>query len=175
MCRPVGQEYPLPGDLSLPAGDPRATVLPSSSPSIPLPFSGQRHTLFAHGVAQCSRGGAYDFSGSPTTANSLCSTAVTSLSPTQVRHIATLARLTLTHEEEEKFAGELTSILNYIAQLQEVDTFDTKGLTTVTGLSNVVRPDTTRAMGPLMEDLLHCSPLPIVEHQIQTHSAHSTA
>lgn len=44
-----------------------------------------------------------------------------SLTPEQVEHIARLARLELTAEERERFSRQLTAILNYFQQLQEVE------------------------------------------------------
>ncbi len=38
-----------------------------------------------------------------------------------VRHVARLARLALTAAEEERFAAQLSSVLGYIAQLEQVD------------------------------------------------------
>lgn len=95
------------------------------------------------------------------------------LTPTQVRHIAKLARLTLTAEEEQRFAVELTGILGYIEKLGEVETKGVEPTASVTGLSNVLREDALRR-APLAtpESLLATSPLPIVAHQIQTPSAH---
>jgi len=40
----------------------------------------------------------------------------------KVKHIACLVKLSLTLKEEEKFQKELSSILDYIEQLKEVDT-----------------------------------------------------
>ncbi len=43
------------------------------------------------------------------------------ISKKEVQHIAKLARLGLTEKEIEKFQRELSSILNYIEKLKEVD------------------------------------------------------
>lgn len=43
------------------------------------------------------------------------------LSLDEVRRIAALARLALTPEEERTFAGQLSSVLDYVAQLAELD------------------------------------------------------
>ncbi len=43
------------------------------------------------------------------------------ISKDEVRHIAQLARLGITKEEEEKFSHDLSSILDYMRKLQEVD------------------------------------------------------
>ncbi|MFH1894639.1 MAG: Asp-tRNA(Asn)/Glu-tRNA(Gln) amidotransferase subunit GatC [Patescibacteria group bacterium] len=45
------------------------------------------------------------------------------ISKEEVKHIAKLARLGLTEEEIEKFQKELSSILDYIEKLKEVDVF----------------------------------------------------
>ncbi len=42
------------------------------------------------------------------------------ISKDQVRHIAKLARISLTKEEEEKFQKELSLILDYVGKLKEV-------------------------------------------------------
>jgi aspartyl-tRNA(Asn)/glutamyl-tRNA(Gln) amidotransferase subunit C len=43
------------------------------------------------------------------------------LSLEEVRRIAALARLRLTPEEERTFAGQLSAILDYVAELRELD------------------------------------------------------
>jgi len=97
---------------------------------------------------------------------------VTALTSDQVRHIAKLARLTLTKEEEERYAGQLTSILQYVDMLQEVETKNVEPTAQVTGLTNSFRPDVVDQNGPSRDALLGTSPLPIIDHQIQTPSAH---
>lgn len=63
------------------------------------------------------------------------------LSKKEVEHIAHLARLGLTEKEKAKFADQLSSILDYVAQLQEVDTSGVEPTAQVTGLENVFRKD----------------------------------
>ncbi len=46
------------------------------------------------------------------------------LDPTDVDRIATLARLTLTPEERERFVRQLNDVLGYVEQVQQVDTAD---------------------------------------------------
>lgn len=94
------------------------------------------------------------------------------LSSDDVRHIAKLARLTLKDEEVETYAKELTSILSYIETLSEVDTSAVKPAKQVTGIKNGVREDTVGTDQVDPEALLATSSLPIVDHQIQTPSAH---
>jgi len=97
---------------------------------------------------------------------------MTKLSSDDVRHIAKLARLTISDEEVEKFAGELSTILDYIEKLQDVDTKDIQPTEQVTGMNNAFRDDEITDSQTTPEELLACSPLPIVEQQIQTPSAH---
>lgn len=63
------------------------------------------------------------------------------LNKEQVQYIANLARLDLTKNEIEKLGGELSGILDYIDQLQKVDTTDVLPTAQVSGLENVVRED----------------------------------
>lgn len=94
-----------------------------------------------------------------------------SLTPDQVRHIAKLARLTLSDAEVEKFSRELTAILDYIEKLNEVETKGIEPIAQITGLCNVTRPDTVVECPVTTEALLATSPLPIVDQQIETPSA----
>lgn len=66
------------------------------------------------------------------------------ISKEQVEHIAKLARIELTEEEKEKFTKELSSILDYVEQLNKVDVAKIKGISQVTGLENVTREDDTK-------------------------------
>lgn len=63
------------------------------------------------------------------------------LSVKEVEHIAELARLGLNKEEKEKFAKQLSSILDYVDQLKEVDTKGVEPTAQVTGLQSVMRTD----------------------------------
>lgn len=58
-----------------------------------------------------------------------------------VQKVALLARLQLTPEEEEKFATQLSGILDYFEQLSELDVSDVSPTTRAIDVSNVVRPD----------------------------------
>jgi aspartyl-tRNA(Asn)/glutamyl-tRNA(Gln) amidotransferase subunit C len=99
--------------------------------------------------------------------------AMTQLTKDQVRHIAKLARLRLTDEEIEKLPHELTNILGYIDMLKEVDTTGVEPTAQVTGMMNSFRDDVVQPQITAPEALLQTSPLPIVERQIQTPSAHA--
>ncbi len=61
--------------------------------------------------------------------------------PEEVRRLATLARLRFTPDEEQKLAGEMTRIIGYIDQLEEVDVEGVEPLLHVLDLENVFRPD----------------------------------
>ena len=67
------------------------------------------------------------------------------LSHSEVEHLARLARLALTQEEIEKFGSQLSSVLEYVSQLGEVDTADATYGYQVDGLSNAMDPDETKA------------------------------
>ena len=63
------------------------------------------------------------------------------LSKEEVQHIALLARLGIKEEEIEKFAEQLSSILEYVEKLNEVNTDGVEITAQVTGLENVLRED----------------------------------
>lgn len=100
-----------------------------------------------------------------------CILAPVSLTPAQVRHIAKLARLTIHDDEVEKFAKELSAILDYIEKLKEVNTQGVEPTAQITGLSTVTRTDTVIERPATTEALLATSPLPIVDQQIETPSS----
>lgn len=89
------------------------------------------------------------------------------LTKEQVQHIARLARLKLTPEEEERYAAQLTDILTYVEVLKELDTKGVPETSQVTGLSNVTREDEPRGELATSDELLECSPLSKVDHQIR--------
>jgi len=68
--------------------------------------------------------------------------------------LAQLARVRLTEDETEHYAEEISSILEYVEQLDSVDTQDLKPTNQVTGLSNVWREDEVIDYGYKPEDLL---------------------
>ncbi len=59
----------------------------------------------------------------------------------QVHKVALLARLEMTHEEEEQLTTQMGSILEYFDQLSELDVTDVKPTTRAIDVSNVTRPD----------------------------------
>jgi aspartyl-tRNA(Asn)/glutamyl-tRNA(Gln) amidotransferase subunit C len=84
-----------------------------------------------------------------------------SLTPEQVRHIARLARLGIEDVEVERFAGQLSEILDYFEQLRQVDTEGVPPTAHTLPLHNVFRddepapsmpPEETLANAPQRED-----------------------
>lgn len=95
------------------------------------------------------------------------------LTADQVRHIAKLARLTLSDEEVTKYGSQLGKIIDYIDILKEVHTDGVEATEQVTGSTNSLRTDEVYAVPLASPDaLLATSPLPIEDHQIETPSAH---
>lgn len=60
-----------------------------------------------------------------------------------VSHIAKLANLPLKKEDEKKYEKQLSSILDYIEKLKEVDTRNVSETSQVTNLENITRNDET--------------------------------
>ena len=58
-----------------------------------------------------------------------------------VKHIAKLAELPLKDDEVKKLEEQLESTLEYIDQLNEVDTKNIEPTSQVTGLENIMRED----------------------------------
>lgn len=59
----------------------------------------------------------------------------------EVRHVAHLARLNPTDEEVRRFTGQLSAILTYMEQLNEVDTDKVPPTAHPLPIHNVLRPD----------------------------------
>jgi aspartyl-tRNA(Asn)/glutamyl-tRNA(Gln) amidotransferase subunit C len=64
-----------------------------------------------------------------------------SLTRQDVGHIAALAHLELADEEIELFRDQLSSVLEYVGQLGEVETRGVEPTAHVTGVVNVLRED----------------------------------
>lgn len=77
----------------------------------------------------------------------------------EVEHVAKLARLALSDDEKELYARQLSDIIDFFSQLQEVDT---KGILPLANplpqeLVNVLRPDHA-VQSPGQEPMLRGSP-----------------
>ena len=75
----------------------------------------------------------------------------------QVRKVALLARLELSPEEEEQFTGQLSSILEYVEQLGELDTANVEPTTRAIEVSNITRSDALEQFVG-REAILKCAP-----------------
>ena len=71
------------------------------------------------------------------------------LSVEQVRHVAELARLGLEDAEIERLSGELSKILDYIDQLDQLDTSAVEPTAQVGGLVDVFREDAIEVSLPV--------------------------
>lgn len=63
------------------------------------------------------------------------------LTSKDIRKIARLANLVITAAEEQVFTPQLSATLDYVKQLEEVDTKHIEPTAQVTGLENVFRED----------------------------------
>jgi aspartyl-tRNA(Asn)/glutamyl-tRNA(Gln) amidotransferase subunit C len=59
----------------------------------------------------------------------------------QIEYLAKLAKLDISEEEKAKYAEQISAILVYFAQLNEIDTESVSAVDHITGLQNVSRPD----------------------------------
>lgn len=66
------------------------------------------------------------------------------LSHAEVEHIAKLARLELTEEEKVRYGGQLSAILDHVAELQKLDTASIPPMTAVFSGDSHLRPDKSR-------------------------------
>jgi aspartyl-tRNA(Asn)/glutamyl-tRNA(Gln) amidotransferase subunit C len=60
-----------------------------------------------------------------------------------IAHLARLARLAVTDEELDRFAGQLGAVLDAVAQVQRADVAEVAPTTHAVPLTNVLRPDVT--------------------------------
>jgi aspartyl-tRNA(Asn)/glutamyl-tRNA(Gln) amidotransferase subunit C len=66
----------------------------------------------------------------------------------QVLHVAKLARLRLSEEEIERMSSELSTILDHIEKIEELELDDVEPTSHVVNLENVLRPDEARPSWP---------------------------
>ena len=62
----------------------------------------------------------------------------------QVKKVARLSRLDLTQEEVQEFTGQLSSILDYMAKMEELNTDGVEPLAHCLPISNILRDDRVR-------------------------------
>ncbi|MGA3286094.1 MAG: Asp-tRNA(Asn)/Glu-tRNA(Gln) amidotransferase subunit GatC [Bacteroidota bacterium] len=75
----------------------------------------------------------------------------------EVEHIAKLAKLEFTDAEKEKFTHQLNQILEYVEQMNKLDTSHVEPLSHVIELSNVFRADEVK-QGVSTEEALKNAP-----------------
>ena len=75
----------------------------------------------------------------------------------EIEYIANLSRITLTVEEKNTFAKQLTNILGYIEKLNELDTDEVHPMAYATSLKNVFREDKSKSSFSRQE-ILELSP-----------------
>lgn len=75
------------------------------------------------------------------------------ISIAEVEHVAHLARLALSPEEQQRFTEQLNAILAYMDQLNDVPTDDVEPTSHVLDLINVFRDDTARQLISVEEAL----------------------
>ena len=63
------------------------------------------------------------------------------LSKKDVLHVAKLAKLEISPQEEKKFVSQLSEVVNYVRQLDEVNTEGVEPTSQTTGLEDVTRND----------------------------------
>jgi aspartyl-tRNA(Asn)/glutamyl-tRNA(Gln) amidotransferase subunit C len=80
------------------------------------------------------------------------------LSREDVLKLAELARISLSDDEVDSFAIELSAILGYVEQLSSVDVSGLEPTNQVTGLTNVMRKDEVIDYGYTPDDLLKIVP-----------------
>ncbi|MDQ3238955.1 MAG: Asp-tRNA(Asn)/Glu-tRNA(Gln) amidotransferase subunit GatC [bacterium] len=63
------------------------------------------------------------------------------LSTQQIEHIAKLSRLDLTSEQMSRYGGQLSNVLEYIKELDQVDTTGIEPTINTTGIEDRLRED----------------------------------
>jgi aspartyl-tRNA(Asn)/glutamyl-tRNA(Gln) amidotransferase subunit C len=71
----------------------------------------------------------------------------------QVRHVAKLSRLALSEEQVQKYAGQLESILAYVAKINSADIGGVEPMAHAVPLHNVLREDVVEPSLPVEEVL----------------------
>ena len=79
------------------------------------------------------------------------------ISADDVRKVAKLARLDLPEEKIATYTGQLESILEYVGQLEQVDTEGVPETTRAVEVTNVTRADSVTPT-PVRDDILNQAP-----------------
>ena len=83
---------------------------------------------------------------------------MTQISRDDVLHLAQLSRLQLSEDEVDSLAEDITNILGYVEQLDELDTENIEPTYQVTGLDSVWRDDEINTNDVSKDALLALSP-----------------
>ena len=75
----------------------------------------------------------------------------------EVRHIARLARLRLTPDEERRYAEQLSAILDYAARLSQIDTSAISPTASLSPFPSPLRPDVIQPSLPRARVLANAS------------------
>jgi aspartyl-tRNA(Asn)/glutamyl-tRNA(Gln) amidotransferase subunit C len=88
------------------------------------------------------------------------------LNSDDVKHIAKLAKIQVSDTEAKKYAVQLSSVLEFFEQLQEVNTEKVEETSQVTGLTNQLREDQIIDL-KLQDKLLSCTPNQVESHSVK--------
>ena len=80
------------------------------------------------------------------------------LSKKDVEHISKLSKLNLSNQEKDKFQDQLSSILDYVEELNQVDTKGVCPTAQVTGLTNIFSEDEIERSEITKEDIKKNAP-----------------
>ncbi len=83
---------------------------------------------------------------------------MTNIDKNEVRRLAQLSSISLNDKQIEDLQKDIGNILNYVEQLQQIDTSDIEPSYQVTHLSNVGREDVVINYGLSREQLLNSAP-----------------
>lgn len=83
---------------------------------------------------------------------------MTNISSNDVAHLAALSNLSLDEAETKQLQVDLANIVNYISELQELDTSGVEPTYQVTGLEDIWRDDSVIDYGVTRETLLASAP-----------------
>lgn len=82
------------------------------------------------------------------------------LTTKEVEHIAGLARIGMTAPEKKKFQNQISSILDYVKKLDEVNTIGVEPTAQVSGVINALRVDEVKPQTrETMENLVKAAPM----------------
>jgi len=87
------------------------------------------------------------------------------IDPKIVEKLAKMSRLGLSQKEIETFAGQLDGILDFFADLKNVETDGVKPVSQITNLKNATAPDEIEP-AEIADDLLKCTKNKISENAI---------